>query len=155
MFARIGGLPDGFSMIPPKRPNQLRLKDFLDKKPEPFLYLSDTQIARMKEFYGFPSFKVKEPSCLDLYNRKVRDDGICITILAPEHNKLRVVEVPKRGREIVRKLSVSEQFRLMGFKDGEIDFAGQSYSQLSKRAANGWDVNVVGILLKHIFEQGV
>lgn len=155
MFARRGGLPKGFSMIPEKRPSQLRLKDFLDKKPEPFLYLSDAQIQRLKDFYGFPSFKVKEPSCLDLYNRKVRDDGICITILAPEHNKLRVVEPPRKGREIVRKLSVSEQFRLMGFKDGEIDFAGQSYSQLSKRAANGWDVNVVGILLKHIFKQGV
>ena len=88
-----------------------------------------------------------------MYNRKVRDDGICITILAPEHNKLRVVERPKKGKEIVRKLSVTEQFRLMGFKDREIDFAGQSYSQLSKRAANGWDINVVGILLNHIFSQ--
>lgn len=155
MFARMGGLPKDFSMIPPICPNQLRLKDFLDKNPESFLYLSDAQIKRLKEFYGFPSFKVKESSCLDLYNRKVRDDGICITILSPEHNKLRVVEVPKRGREIVRKLSVSEQFRLMGFRDGEIDFANQSYSQLSKRAANGWDVNVVGILLKHIFDQKI
>ena len=155
MFARLGGLPDGFSIVPPKRPNKLRLKDFLDKNPDPSLYLSSAQIKRLKDFYGFPSFKVKEPSCLDLYNRKVRDDGICITILAPEHNKLRVVEVPKRGKEIVRKLSVPEQFRLMGFKDGEIDFAGQSYSQLSKRAANGWDVNVVGILLKHIFSQAI
>jgi len=155
MFARLGGLPEGFSIVPKKQPNALRLKDFLDKKPDECLYLSDAQIKRLKDFYGFPTFKVKEPSCLDLYNRKVRDDGICITILAPEHNKLRLVEVPKSGKEIVRKLSVTEQFRLMGFKDGEIDFAGQSYSQLSKRAANGWDVNVVGILLKHIFDQGV
>lgn len=156
MFARLGGLPAGFSIVPPACPNNLRLKDFLDENPDETLYLSEKQITRMKEFYGFPSFKVSEPSCLDLYNRKIRSDGICITILAPEHNKLRLVEVPKRdGREVLRKLSVPEQFRLMGFKDGEIDFAGQSYSQLSKRAANGWDVNVVGILLKHIFGQKV
>ena len=153
MFARLGGLPEGFSIVPEKCPNDLRLKDFLDKKPDKSLYLSDAQITRLKDFYGFPPFIVKEPSCLDLYNRKVRDDGICITILAPEHNKLRVVERPKKGKEIVRKLSVTEQFRLMGFKDREIDFAGQSYSQLSKRAANGWDINVVGILLNHIFSQ--
>ncbi len=38
-------------------------------------------------------------------------------------------------------------------KDCEIDFAGQSYTQLSKRAGNGWDVNLVGILLTHIFKQ--
>ena len=56
-------------------------------------------------------------------------------------------------------MSVHEQFRLMGFnisrdcKQCEIDFNGQSYSQLSKRAANGWDVNLVSILLTHIFKQ--
>ena len=155
MFARLGGLPKDFSMVPKTQSNNLRLKDFLDKNPGQSLYLSDAQIKRLKDFYGFSPFIVNEPSCLDLYNRKVRNDGICITILAPEHNKLRLVEVPKQGKEIVRKLSVTEQFRLMGFKDGEIDFAGQSYSQLSKRAANGWDVNLVGILLSHIFSQNV
>ena len=41
----------------------------------------------------------------------------------------------------------------MGFNDGELNYAGQSYSQLSKRAGNGWDVNLVGILIKHIFSQ--
>ena len=75
-------------------------------------------------------------------------------ILAPEHNKLRLVEpTGADGVEIVRKFSVEEQFRLMGFKDGELNFAGQSYTQLSKRAANGWDINVVSILLKHIWSQ--
>lgn len=56
-------------------------------------------------------------------------------------------------------MSVYEQFRLMGFrisrdlKTCEIDFENQSYTQLSKRAGNGWDVNLVGILLTHIFRQ--
>ena len=57
------------------------------------------------------------------------------------------------GTEVVRKYSVTEQFRLMGFKDGEVNFANQSYTQLSKRAANGWDVNLVGILFNHIWGQ--
>ena len=50
-------------------------------------------------------------------------------------------------------MSVTEQFRLMGFRDGEMNFAGQSYSQLSKRAGNGWDVNLVSILMTHILTQ--
>ena len=154
MFARLGGLPDDFSMIPPPQPNNLRLPDFVDKNPEEFLYLSQQQIQRLKDFYHIESFVVNEASCFDLYNRNIRKDGICITILSPEHNKLRLVEpTGPDGIEIVRKFSVQEQFRLMGFKDGELDFAGQSYSQLSKRAANGWDVNLVGILLNHIFGQ--
>ena len=154
MFARLGGLPEDFSMVPPTIDNGLLLKDFVDKNPDESLYLSQQQIQRIKDFYGIPSFVVSEYSCFDLYNKKIRDDGLSITILAPEHNKMRMVEptLPD-GTEVVRKYSVPEQFRLMGFKDGEIDFAGQSYTQLSKRAANGWDVNVVGILLKHIWGQ--
>ena len=67
---------------------------------------------------------------------------------------MRIVEPPKDdGLEVVRKYSVEEQFRLMGFRDGEVNFINQSYTQLSKRAANGWDVNLVGVLLKHIWEQ--
>ena len=154
MFAKLGGLPEDFSMVPPTIDNGLKLSDFVDKQPEKSLYLSQEQIQRIKDFYGIPSFVVSEHSCFDLYNKNIRKDGLSITILAPEHNKMRMVEPTlKDGTEVVRKYSVQEQFRLMGFEDGEIDFAGQSYTQLSKRAANGWDINVVGILLNHIWGQ--
>ena len=154
MFARLGGLPDNFSMTPPTIENGLKLKDFVDKNPPKELYLSQKQIQRLKDFYGIPNFYVTEPSCFDLYNKNIRKDGLSITILAPEHNKMRIVEptLPD-GTEIVRKYSVDEQFRLMGFKDGELNYANQSYTQLSKRAANGWDVNIVGILLNHSWGQ--
>lgn len=154
MFAKLGGLPEDFSMVPEKISNGLKLKDFADKNPPKNIYLSQEQIKRIKDFYGIESFVVNEHSCFDLYNRNIRKDGMSITILAPEHNKLRMVEpTGEDGIEIVRKYSVEEQFRLMGFKDGEVNFNGQSYSQLSKRAANGWDVNLVGILLNHIWSQ--
>lgn len=160
MFARLGGLPKGFSMTPTEIDNGLKMADFLDEDPEQYLYLSDAQIAHLKEKHNIPSFVVSTPLCFDVYNKKIKQDGYCITITQPEHNSLRVVEVPKKdGKEIVRKMSVHEQFRLMGFrisrdcKQCEIDFDGQSYSQLSKRAGNGWDVNLVGILLTHIFKQ--
>ena len=77
----------------------------------------------------------------------------------PEHNSLRVIEAHK-NKEVVRKMSVTEQFRLMGLEglDGigkkvDIVFGNQSYTQLSKRAGNGWDVNLLTILLEHIFKQ--
>lgn len=160
MFAQLGGLPDGFSMVPPKKETNLRIGDFLDYNPEKTLYLSDAQIEHLKEKHHIDSFVVDTPLCFDVYNKKIKKDGFSITITQPEHNSLRVIEVPKDdGKEIVRKMSVHEQFRLMGFrisrdcKNCEIDFAGHSYSQLSKRAGNGWDVNLVGILLTHIFRQ--
>ena len=160
MFAQLGGLPDNFSMIPPKVESDLRIADFLDFEPLKTLYLSEAQIEHLKEKHHIDSFVVDTPLCFDVYNKKIKKDGFSITITQPEHNSLRVIEVPKAdGKEIVRKMSVHEQFRLMGFrisrdlKECEIDFNGQSYSQLSKRAGNGWDVNLVGILLTHIFGQ--
>lgn len=160
MFARLGGLPENFNIVPPKVESEAKIGDFLDEAPEKKLYLSEAQIEHLKEKHHIDSFVVDMPLCFDVYNKKIKYDGYCITITQPEHNSLRVVEVPKAdGKEIVRKLSTYEQFRLMGFrisrdlKDCEIDFNGQSYTQLSKRAGNGWDINLVGILLTHIFKQ--
>lgn len=160
MFAQLGGLPANFSMIPPVVESNARIGDFLDYAPDKSLYLSEEQISHLKFKHNIDSFVVDTPLCFDVYNKKIKRDGYSITITQPEHNSLRVIEVPKSdGKEIVRKMSVHEQFRLMGFRisrdlsECEIDFDGQSYSQLSKRAGNGWDVNLVGILLNHIFKQ--
>lgn len=153
IFAQMGGLPESFDIVPPKVELKYRFGDFLDSNPPKELYLSDSQIEHLKFKHNIDSFIVKEPLCFDVYNKKIKTDAMCITITQPEHNSLRVIEVPKNGKEIVRKMSVDEQFRFMGFKDGELDYSGQSYSQMSKRAGNGWDVNLVGILIKHIFSQ--
>ena len=153
IFAQLGGLPEGFNIVPPKIELKYRFGDLLDQNPPKELYLSDAQIEHLKFKHHIESFVVKEPLCFDVYNKKIKTDAICITITQPEHNSLRVIEVPKNGKEIVRKMSVDEQFRFMGFEDGELDYSGQSYSQMSKRAGNGWDVNLVGILVKHIFSQ--
>jgi DNA (cytosine-5)-methyltransferase 1 len=154
MFARLGGLPEGFNIVPPRVENGLLMADFLDENPPQDLYLSQEQIAHLKEKHNIESFVVDTPLCFDVYNKKIKRDGYCITITQPEHNSLRVIEPPLAdGLERVRKMSITEQFRLMGLRDGEMNFADQSYTQLSKRAGNGWDVNLVGILLSHIFNQ--
>jgi hypothetical protein len=77
----------------------------------------------------------------------------------PEHNSVRAIE-SHRDKEVVRKMSITEQFRLMGLeglkgvgRKIDIEFGDQSYTQLSKRAGNGWDVNLVTILLNHIITQ--
>lgn len=161
MFARLGGLPKNFSMIPPQQKNNLLLGDFLD--PEEYvpsnMYLSNEQIKHLKEKHNISSFIVDRPLCFDVYNKKIKTDGYSITITMPEHNSLRVVE-SHPDREVVRKMTINEQFRLMGLEglntqDRVVDivFGDQSYTQLSKRAGNGWDVNLVKILLEHIFSQ--
>lgn len=155
IFAKRGGeLPNGFNLKPPTIELTTTIGDFLDENPHPSMYLSQEQISHLKTKHNIESFRVEKPLCFDVYNKKIKTDGICITITQPEHNSLRVVEVPKSdGLEIVRKMTIDEQLRLMGFKDGELNYEGQSYTQMSKRAGNGWDVNLAGILFKHIFDQ--
>jgi DNA (cytosine-5)-methyltransferase 1 len=152
IFGYRGDLPDDFNIEPGKVELKGRFKDFLDKRPDDYLYLNDKQIERLIEKHNV-DFNVKESLCLDIYNKKVRHDGISITITEPHHNSLRVVERPRNGKYVVRKLSKSEHFRLMGFDDKEFNFGDFSYQQICKRAGNGWDVNLVSILIKHIIKQ--
>ncbi|MBR4219456.1 MAG: DNA (cytosine-5-)-methyltransferase [Bacteroidales bacterium] len=159
IFASKKDFPIEFSMVPTMpETDRPRLKEFLDKEPPEEVYLSDKQVEHLQVVHGkhgLNSFIVKEPLCLDIYNHKIKTDGLCNTITEPSHNVTRIVEpIGKDGVLRVRKLSINEQFRLMGFKDGEISFPDDlNYREISARAGNGWDVNLVGLLLKHIFSQ--
>lgn len=150
IYAYHGELSPDFRLAPPKKKLRVFFKDFLDKEPDQELFKNQEQVKRLKELYGL-DFIVTEPSCVDLYNKNIRSDGTSITILEPHHNKMRIAHPPKGKDLMVRKYSIQEHFRFMGFKDGEIDFCGQSYQQLCKRAANGWDINVVSQIYKQIF----
>lgn len=158
IFGMLGQLPKDFDIVPQPLPLQGYLADFLDKKPTPDLYKSQKQIARIHEIHHNEKFDVEEPLCYDIYNRRIRYDRICMTVTPPEHNVIRIIEPIKNGEEQFRKLSLDEHFRLMGFKmngeDNEIKFPPtQNYTKLGRRAGNGWDVNLVGIFLNHIFSQ--
>jgi len=160
IFGIRGKLPSTFSMVPPiidgtERP---RLKEFLDEKPPQGLYLSDQQVKHFIEVHNKhreQNFNVEEPLCFDVYNHRIKIDGLCNTLTEPGHNITRIVEPrTKDGKVRIRKLSTNEQFRLMGFNDDEIKFPDDlDYSHISARAGNGWDVNLVGRLIKHIFAQ--
>jgi DNA (cytosine-5)-methyltransferase 1 len=152
IYAYHGSLPIFFQLEPPRTKLKVFFNDLLDKKPDENLFKNQQQIKRLKELYGL-DFKVSEPSCVDLYNNNIRNDGISVTILEPHHNKMRIAHPPKKNKLLVRKYSIAEHFRLMGFKDEKINFGNQSYQQLCKMAANGWDVNITAILFKNIFRQ--
>lgn len=151
IYGRLNGkLKDDWSLDPGiVDMGNIRIKDFLDKNPDQNLWLTEKQIKRLEEKHRV-DFNVPEPLCLDIYNKKIRHDGMSITITEPHHNSLRIVYPPLRGKFRVRKLSMEEHFRLMGFPDGWINFAGQSYQQICKRAGNGWDINLVSKLMKRI-----
>jgi DNA (cytosine-5)-methyltransferase 1 len=151
IYGRLNGrLPVNWSIDPGKVSlGNIRFKDFLDQNPENNLWLNEKQIERLIEKHNV-DLDVHEPLCLDIYNKKIKIDGTCITITEPHHNSLRVVYPKRNGKFNVRKLSMTEHYRLMGFPDNSIDFAGQSYQQICKRAGNGWDINLVSKIMKKI-----
>jgi DNA (cytosine-5)-methyltransferase 1 len=153
IYARLNGeLPIDWEIDPGKIDiGKTRIKNFLDIKPDENLWLNDSQINRLIEKHNV-DLNVNEPLCLDIYNKKIKQDGMSITITEPHHNSLRIVYPPQDGRFRVRKLSKTEHYRLMGFPDGAIDFTGQSYQQICKRAGNGWDVNLVSRILKKVLK---
>lgn len=156
----IGGLPQNFSLKP--TPIQLEhfIEEFLDKAPDESLYRTQAQIDHIKEIHQKSDdyFHVKERLCYDYYNRKIRSDRICMTITPPNHNVVRIVEPPINGLDRFRKLSIDEHFRLMGFTitehHREIIYPKHlTYRELGERAGNGWEINIVRVLLEHIFNQ--
>lgn len=158
IFGQFGGLPEDFILEPPHIDLKYKIKDFLDKTPSEDLYRTQAQIDRIHKIRNAPAFDVSEPLCYDYYNKRIRMDGICMTVTPPEHNIMRIVEPMVDGKERLRKLSIDEHFRLMGFilneHIREIKFPPtQNYTKLGRRAGNGWDVNLVSILFKHIFSQ--
>ena len=160
IFAYLGDLPKRFNMVPDVIPEEERprLSAFLDKTPLEEVYLKPSQVEHFIDVHtkhGFKEWIVNEPLCFDVYNHKMKKNAITNTLTEPSHNITRIVEPPLEDGTIrVRKLSIYEQFRLMGFEDGEIVFPDDlNYSQISARAGNGWDVHLVGLLLKHIFDQ--
>jgi DNA (cytosine-5)-methyltransferase 1 len=142
---------NNFDFTPPKVITP-KISLYLDPNPNTDLYLSNDQISRLIEIHHV-DFDVPEPLCLDVYNKKIKYDAICPTLTEPHHNSIRIVEPMNNNKYIVRKLSIDEQFRLMGFADGEINYTNLSYTQLSKRAANGWEINLVSLILKTILKQ--
>ena len=82
IYATKKALPLNFDLAPNPIPLEKDLKYFLDKNPEKHLYLNEKQIDRLIELHKV-DLNAKEPCCLDIYNKKVRTDGICVTITEP------------------------------------------------------------------------
>ena len=144
IFARLGGLPEGFSMKPPERYTP-PLKDFLDPMVSQDLYRPKKLIETWKSGWG-TDFRVEEPQCYDVKDRVVLHNNTFCALRMSAHNPY-LVEPGER----VRKLSVRELFRLMGV--GDIALPDMPYTHLADRAGNGWDVNLVSILLEFVFSQ--
>jgi DNA (cytosine-5)-methyltransferase 3A len=100
-----------------------------------------SQVERVLERTGVDISNVTEPTIFDVYNKKLKDDGKCITLTDPCHNNLRLVVPTSR----IRRLTPLECKRLQTVAD---DYKMPvSDTQIYKQLGNGWTVDVIA----HIF----
>lgn len=83
--------------FPKEIPLELKLKDILQDNPNNLIrvdekyYLSEKQQTILLDRIKVNIKNIKDPTCLDVYNKKlVKDISICLT--EPHHNNLRLVE---------------------------------------------------------------
>tara|TARA_Y100000310_G_scaffold342963_1_gene448493 strand:+ start:3230 stop:4186 length:957 start_codon:yes stop_codon:yes gene_type:complete len=150
IFATKKDIPKNWSLAPEKEKLEITFKDILEKEVHENYYKNEDQTKRVIELTKV-DMDVPEPLCLDIYNKRIRYDKICMTITEPHHNTMRVIEPKKDGKFRMRKVTEKEHFRLMGFKDGEINMGDLSYTELCRCAGNGWDINIVSKIMKKIF----
>lgn len=90
-FRSYEDLIDSKFFFPKVEKLKLFLKDLVDKDVDEKYYLKQKQMDRLIDRTGI-EINVIEPSCFDVYNKKIRTDGISITLTEPHHNNLRLIE---------------------------------------------------------------
>ena len=126
IFASLEKLPNDFGLTPYPTIASGKVCNFLDpvETIDESNFLSVEQVNKLKERLGISSFKVTEPLCLDVYNKKIKTDGTCPTLTDPSHCNIRVLEC-RRGEEEVRKLTITtwkKKGKWVGRKCCDLDF---------------------------------
>lgn len=137
--------------FPAKKPLKLRFKDILEDPVDDKYYLS----KKMYEYCMGVNQKASWFSRKDRFLqtlKTINTTGIAVTITTRVGNS--VIDnfvIDRNGR--IRKLTIKECWRLMGFDDEDIDKAQKvnSNTQLYKQAGNSIVVNVLEAIFKQLF----
>jgi DNA (cytosine-5)-methyltransferase 1 len=154
---KLGKWQFGEFMFPvPTDKNKLTLKDILLEEVEDKYYLTESQIKTLQRNFGAKGkpLELNKPSqTLSAAMGTGGGNVPFITNKSPREcgwHKERTDEIPTI-KNSYRKLTPRECFRLMGFLNDEINLDNLSDSQLYKLAGNGWEINIVSLILKQMF----
>jgi len=101
-------------------------------------------------FRDIPIFQFRD------YGDKKRIDGLksvsdkCFHTLTTNRSHQNQYLLNPR-KTMCRLFEKQEVFRLMGFKDGDINLNDISHNQAHRLAGNGWDINLVSKIFKNMF----
>ena len=156
-------LGGGYFKFPEKEPLGLRLKDMLEDKVDKKYYLSEEQIDNIKTKEKDISNTVRAGGrgSLDRHSwdivigsmqknaYKGSIEGVCPALT--EAMGMGGGQTPMIANNKIRKLTPKECWRLMGWKDEQIDKIKVSNSQMYKQAGNGIVVNVLEAIFSELF----
>ena len=108
-----------------------------------------SQVERLLERTGVDPTGVTEPTAFDVYNKKLKTDGISPTLTEPHHNSLRLVEPSVQGaKNRIRRLTPTECGKLQGFAPDFI--MPVSDTQKYRQFGNTITTNVIKAILKNL-----
>lgn len=83
--------------FPSPEPLKIFIKDILEPVVDKKYYLSPKLQKRFEDYLKEKNRLIgkNQPAILDLYNKKVKDDGTCITLTDPCNNNIRLIEGDK------------------------------------------------------------
>ena len=168
IVCKYGGWKFGEFEIPLKQKLSISLKDLLEKDVDVKYNMSEKALKLIKERIGTNYACKFNPEITNtlrtnysnsfsnetyiIQRGRGKNKGgrkeLCPTISSNnfEHNN----HIYDQG--MFRRLTPKECFRLMGFVKDEIKTDGISDSALYKLAGNGWEINVVSLILKQMFK---
>lgn len=153
--------PEGF-------PLPIQLKDILDDTVEDEYYMDENYVDDEDNgsyrFYQQAFETLTSNNChvgdtIDAFNKRVNTTGVCPTLTTrPEGFKTAILNVvPSRTDSTkleMRKLTTRECWRLMGWKDDQIDMVHDvPKSQLYKQAGNSIVIPVLENIFKKLFQK--
>jgi DNA (cytosine-5)-methyltransferase 1 len=135
-------------------PLDMSYHNILDESVDNYYYINNTDIEMIKQSFKFPLssieqfYPIKTPTRKSRYNNKfyIRPPNAPMFTLTSRSKHGIIIASSKKF--VCRVITPEEMFRLVGLTDTDIKLDGLSNTAKYILVGNGWDINIVGALLK-------
>ena len=128
--------------IAPIVDKKIYIEDVLETSPNDKYWLKDANVNLLLKKISLKN--APDLACIDVYNRKIKQDRKSPTLSLPNHNSIRVLQY---GR--IRKLTPQECEKLQTLPNFYTD-CGISDTQRYTTIGNGWTVDAIAHILRGI-----
>ena len=106
-------IDSSYFQFPEKQELKLFLKDILENEVDEKYYLAPERVEKLLSSVKQPELSKKESCAFDVYNKKIKDDGVSPALTLPHHNSLRLT-IPVLTPDRLNKRQNGRRFKTDG-----------------------------------------